>query len=216
MKTIERTQLIDQLNWRYATKQFDASKKLSAEDLATLEDAISLSPSSLGLQLWKFAIVEDPAVREQLKAASWGQPQITDASQIIVFAAKTDITEADIDAHLGRIAEVRGVTLESLAPLREMAVGSTIQAKTPEQLTEWIRRQVYIALGTFLTSAALMGIDACPMEGFSPADYDAILGLDKLGYNAVAVGAVGYRSAEDKYAAPQKVRFPKEKTFLHI
>ncbi len=216
MKTIESTQLIGQLNWRYATKQFDASRKLSADDLAALEEAVSLSPSSLGLQLWKFVVVEDPAIRERLKAASWGQSQITDASQIIVFAAKTDITEADIDAHLERIAEVRGVSLESLAPLREMSVGGAIHAKTPEQRAEWARRQVYIALGTLLTSAALMGIDACPMEGFSPADYDSILGLDALGYNSVVVGAIGYRSAEDKYAGAPKVRFPKERTFLHV
>src|SRR6218665_3625433 len=128
MKTIQREQLLEQLNWRYATKQFDAERKLPAEDLEALVTAATLSPSSLGLQLWKFAVVENPEIREKLKAASWGQPQITDASQLIVFAAKKDITEEDIDAHLHNIASVQGVPFESLAGFREMAVGGTIQA----------------------------------------------------------------------------------------
>lgn len=216
MKTIQREQLLEQLNWRYATKQFDAGRKLPAEDLETLITAGTLSPSSLGLQLWKFAVVENPEIREQLKAASWGQPQITDASQIIVFAAKKDITEADIDAHLHNIATVQGVTFESLAGLREMAVGGTIHAKTPDDRAQWAKRQVYIPLGVLLASAALMGIDACPMEGFDPAAYDEILGLDKMGYGSVAVAAVGYRSSGDKYAATPKVRFPQEKTVVRI
>lgn len=216
MKTIERGQLLDQLNWRYATKQFDTARKLSAENLDALVTAATLSPSSLGLQPWKFVVVEDPEVREKLKAASWGQPQITDASQIIIFAAKKEITEEDIDAHLHHLAAVQGVTFESLAGLRGMAVGSVIQAKTPEERAQWAKRQLYISLGVLLSSAALMGIDACPMEGFDPAAYDEILGLDKLGYNASAVAAVGYRSPEDKYAGAPKTRFPQEKTVLRI
>jgi len=216
MKTIEREQLLEQLNWRYATKQFDAARKLPAEDLEALITAATLSPSSLGLQLWKFAVVENPEIREKLKAASWGQSQITDASQLIVFAAKKSITEEDIDAHLRNIAAVQGVPFESLAGLREMAVGGTIHAKTPEERAQWAKRQVYIPLGVVLTSASLMGIDACPMEGFDPAAYDEILGLGEAGYGAVAVAAVGYRSAEDKYAAAPKVRFPKEKTVVRI
>lgn len=216
MKTIEREQLIGQLNWRYATKQFDSTRKIPAEDLETLITAATLSPSSLGLQLWKFAVVENAEVREKLKAASYGQPQITDASQIIVFAAKKDITEEDIDAHLRNIAEAQGIAFENLAPLREMAVGSTIHAKTPEERTQWAKRQVFLPLGVVLTSAALMEIDACPMEGFDPAAYDEILGLDKLGYGAVAVAAIGYRSSEDKYANAPKVRFPQSKTVVRI
>jgi len=216
MKTIEREQLIGQLNWRYATKQFDATRKIPAEDLETLVTAATLSPSSIGLQLWKFAVVENAEVREKLKAASYGQSQITDASQIIVFAAKKDITEEDIDAHLRNIAEVQGVPFESLGVLRGMAVGGVIQAKTPEERGQWAKRQVFLPLGVLLTSAALMGIDACPMEGFDPAAYDEILGLDKLGYGAVAVAAIGYRSPEDKYANAPKVRFPQSKTVVRI
>ncbi len=216
MKTIAREQLTGQLNWRYATKQFDAGKKISAEDLAALEDAALLAPSSLGLQLWKFVVVQDPAVREKLRAASYGQSQITDASAIMVFASKNDVTEADIDAHLAQISKVRGVSLEDLAPLRGMAIGSVMQAQDEAARRQWAARQVYIALGTVITAAALLGIDACPMEGFSNADYNEILGLNELGYTAYAVAAVGYRSEEDKYATAPKVRYPKDQVVLHI
>jgi len=216
MKTASREQLIDQLNWRYATKQFDPSRQIDPADWSTLEEALQLSPSSLGLQLWKFVVVEDPAVREQLRAASWGQSQITDASKLVVFAVKKNIGVEDIDAHLQRISEVRGVPLEALAPLRDMSVGSVINGKEPADRVAWATRQVYIALGNFLTSAALLGIDACPMEGFSPPDYDRILGLEEKGLSAVVVATAGYRSPEDKYAGLPKVRFPREQVLLHV
>lgn len=216
MKTATREQLIDQLNWRYATKQFDAARKIDAADWNTLEEALQLSPSSLGLQPWRFVVVTDPAVREKLRAASYGQSQITDASHLVVFAVKKNIDEADIDALLQRISDVRGVSLEDLAPLRGMAVGSVIQGMDEVARDAWARRQVYIALGTFLTSAALLGIDACPMEGFSPPDYDAILGLEEKGLSAVVVATAGYRSPEDKYAGLAKVRYPREEVLLHV
>lgn len=215
MKTITREQLVEQLNWRYATKQFDTDRKISAEELEALEQAVWLSPSSLGLQLWKFVVVTDPAVRTKLKEASYGQAQITDASAIFVFAAKTQVTEEDIDAHLENISKIRGLSLEELAPLRAMAMGSVMQMRDEAGRREWAARQVYIALGTLVTSAALMGIDACPMEGFSAPDYDGILGLKELGYTACAVGAVGYRSSGDKYAEAPKVRYPKDQVVLH-
>ena len=210
MKTIEGSQLIDQLNWRYATKQFDPTRKIPAEQWAALEEALLLSPSSLGLQAWEFVVVEDPAVREELKAVSWGQAQITDASHLVVFTAKKDYGEADIDAYMQRISEVRGAPLDALAPFREMVEGG-VSSKEPEARAEWLARQPYIALGVLLTSAALMGIDACPMEGIVPAEYDRILGLGEKGLTALVVATVGYRSPDDKYASLPKVRFPAEK-----
>lgn len=216
MNTIDRTQLLERLNWRYATKQFDPSRKLSAEDLDALITAATLSPSSYGMQLWKFVVVEDPAIRERMKEVSWGQPQITDASQIIVFTAKNEITEEDIDAHLKNISAVQGIPFESLAGFRNMSVGAIVQGKSPEERVQWAKRQVFLPLGVVLSSAALMGIDACPMEGFDPAAYDQILGLDQLGYSTVAIAAVGYRSPDDKYATAPKVRFSKEQTVLRI
>lgn len=215
MKMIDGSDVVDALNWRYATKQFDTSRKIPAEQWAKLEEALVLSPSSLGLQPWTFVVVENPAVREELKGASWGQAQITDASHLVVFAAKTDYTQEDIDAYFERISSVRSAPAEALAPFRGMVEGSVL-SREPEAKAAWLARQVYISLGVLLTSAAVTGIDACPMEGFSPPDYDRILGLTEKGLTAVAVAAVGYRSPEDPYAGFAKVRFPAEQVVLHV
>ena len=165
--TIHHEHLLAQLNWRYATKQFDPRRKISPQDWAALESALVLCPSSFGLQPWKFIIVNDPAVRERLAAASWSQRQIVDASHLVVFAAK-NLCEQDIEAHLARVAQVRGVPAESLGALREMMMGSVIRGMDAAARRAWAERQIYIALGTFLTCAAMMGIDACPMEGIEP------------------------------------------------
>src|ERR1700739_724660 len=186
MNNIDRNQLIGQLNWRYATKQFDPQRKISADEWATLEEALVLSPSSFGLQPWKFVVVTDPAVREQLVAVSWGQRQIADASHLVVFAIKKDLSEQDVDTYLSRISEVRGVPRESLGQYREMMVGF-IKRLSETERNAWAAKQVYLALGNCLTSAALVGIDACPMEGIDPAKYDEILGLKKHGLNTVVV-----------------------------
>lgn len=214
MKTIEPDQLLEQLNWRYATKQFDPARKVPTDKWAALEEAIRLAPSSLGVQPWSFVVVETPAVREELKAASWGQPQITDASHMVVFAAKKDLTEADVNDYIQRISDVRGASLEDLKGFRDMVTGSVLQGKDTATRAVWASRQVYIPIGVLLTSAALLGLDACPMEGFSPPDYDRILGLDEKGLTALAVVTVGYRSSEDKYASLPKVRFPAEQVIL--
>lgn len=208
--------LIQQLNWRYATKQFDPQRKINPRDWATLEEALVLTPSSFGLQPWKFIVVTDPAVRERLLPVSWGQRQVVDASHLVVFAIKKTLSEPDIENYLRRIAEVRNVPLESLAGLREMLVGTIIRGMDAGARKAWAARQVYIALGNFLNSAALLGIDAGPMEGFQPDPYDEILGLDKQGLSAVVIAAAGYRAADDKYAALPKVRFPRDQVIAHV
>jgi len=123
MNTVINSQLIHQLNWRYATKKFDPASKISPENWATLEEALVLSPSSFGLQPWKFVVVTSRATREQLMPVSWGQRQIVDASHLVVFATKKSLCEADIDAHLNRVAQVRGVPRESLAAYRGATCG---------------------------------------------------------------------------------------------
>lgn len=208
--------LIQQLNWRYAAKQFDPRRKISPEDWAALEEALVLSPSSFGLQPWKFFVVTDPAVREKLLPASWGQRQIVDASHLVVFATKTDLSERDVESYLNRIAEVRGLPLESLNGLRDLLVGTIINGMDPAARRAWAARQVYIALGNFLTSAALLGVDARPMEGFQPEKYDQILGLDSRGLSAAVIAAAGYRAETDKYAALKKVRFAKKQVLVEI
>jgi nitroreductase len=214
--TILPKQLIDQLNWRYATKQFDPNRKINSQDWATLEEALLLSPSSGGLQPWKFIVVTDPQMRAKLKPASYGQAQITDASHLVVFAAKSDVLEADVDAHIKHIAEVQGAPIEALAPLRNMLVGGIVKSMDTAGRAAWARNQVYIALGNLLTSAALLGIDACPMEGFDRTQYDEILGLKSQGYATAVIATLGYRSADDKYAGASKVRFPKELIFAQV
>jgi nitroreductase len=214
--TINPETLINQLNWRYATKQFDPAKKISAADWATLETALQLTPSSGGLQPWKFIVVTDPAVRAKLLPASYGQAQITDASHLVVFAAKNNLNEADVDAHIQHIAKVQGAPIEALAPLRGMLVGGIVKAQDETARNAWARNQTFIALGNLLTSAALLGIDACPMEGFDRAQYDEILGLKAKGFAAAVIATLGYRSPADKYAAAPKVRFPKEQLFISI
>lgn len=214
--TIRPEQLLTQLNWRYATKQFDPQRKISASDWAVLEQSLVLTPSSFGLQPWKFVVVTDQATREKLVAASWGQRQIADASHLVVFAAKQNFAEKDIDTFINHTAKVRGADPASLAGYRDMMVGSIIKGRTEAERNGWIARQVYIALGNFLTSAALLGIDACPMEGIDPAKYNEILDLDKHGLTTVVVATAGYRAVTDKYAALPKVRFPSSDIFVRI
>ena len=216
MNKICPEQLINQLNWRYATKQFDPQRKISAQDWAVLEEALVLSPSSFGLQPWKFVVVSNPAVRAQLVPASWGQRQVADASHLVVFAVKKNLGEKDIDAFVSRIAEVRGVPRESLGDYRAMMTGGIIKGMDIPARNAWAIRQVYIALGIFLTSAALLGIDACPMEGIEPSKYDDLLGLAELGLNTVVVATAGYRAAADINATQKKVRFPKDEIFVRI
>jgi nitroreductase len=213
---VDRNQLLHQLNWRYATKQFDPERKISPEDWLTLEEALVLTPSSFGLQPWKFIVVTDPVVREKLVAVSWGQRQVAEASHLVVFAIKKNLTEADIDAYLNRIAEVRGVTRASLSGLRDMLLGSIIRGMDDAARQAWAARQVYIALGNFLNSAALLGIDAGPMEGFLPDKYDEILVLPERGLTSVVIAAAGYRAATDKYSATPKVRFQREEVIAHV
>ena len=216
MNTIDHNQLVGQLRWRCATKQFDPQRKIRPQDWAALEEALVLTPSSFGLQPWKFVVVNDRATREKLVAASWGQRQVADASHLVVFAVKKQLGEKDIDNYLSRIAEVRGAPRESLASYRDMMVGSLIKGKGDAERMTWATRQVYIALGTFLTSAALLGIDACPMEGFDHAQYDEILGLKAKGYSSAVIATLGYRLPTDKYAAVPKVRFAREQIFLNV
>jgi nitroreductase len=214
--TITSQELLERLNWRYATKQFDPKRKISAQDWAALEEALHLSPSSGGLEPWKFIVVTDPGMRAKLLPVSFGQPQITTASHLVVFASKTNLTEADVDALINRTASTRGLPSESLAAYRNILVGSLISSMDEPSRNAWARTQTFIPLGVLLTSAAMLGIDACPMEGFDHAQYDEILGLKKGGYASAVIATLGYRDPSDKYAHAAKVRFAKEKVFVHI
>ncbi|MEO7215042.1 NAD(P)H-dependent oxidoreductase [Mucilaginibacter sp.] len=207
--------IVDKLKWRYATKKFDTNKKLSAPQLDQLLDAIQLSPSSHGLQHYKVLVIENPGVRAKLREAAYGQPQITDASQLIVFAAETNMDEVYGKNFISLIAETRSVARETLGGLEGMVLGA-IASRTPEQRVLWAQKQAYIALGVLVAAAAALGIDAGPMEGFDPAKFDEILGLKEKGLTATVIAAVGFRADDDHFSKLVKVRRPKNELFIHI
>ena len=205
--TISQQTVVEALNWRYATKAYDTAKKIPADVWKTLEQSLVLAPSSYGLQPYKFLVVNDPAKRADLRPHSWGQPQITDASHLVVFAARTTLTEQHVDEFIQRVSDVRGVPADALGGYRDMMVGDLVKGPRSAVVQHWAARQAYIALGELLTTAALLGVDATPIEDFNPAEYDKLLKLEGTGYSSVVVAALGYRSAEDKYASLPKVRF---------
>jgi nitroreductase len=216
MSTIPTTQLLDALKWRYATKKFDPAKKIPADTWAALEESLVLTPSSFGAQPWKFLVVNTPELRAKLVPVSWGQTQVVDASHLVVFAFKQNLDEAHIDRYMASTAQIRGITIEAMDPFKKMIMGSLEGARAKGYLDVWQSRQIYIALGQFMASAALLGIDTCPMEGIDPAKYDEILGLTGTGYTTLCACPAGYRAADDKYATAPKVRFPLSEVIAHL
>ncbi|HEY9764066.1 MAG TPA: NAD(P)H-dependent oxidoreductase [Trichocoleus sp.] len=209
-------QLIAQLQWRYATKKFDATKKIPDDLWNTLEQSLILAPSSFGLQPWKFFVVRSSNLRQQLVEHAWGQSQVVDASHLVVLAIKKDVSAEDVDHYIERMAEVRQTSVESLERLADTVKGFLNQPPYPLDINAWSTRQVYIALAFLMASAALLGIDTCPMEGFIPAKFNEILGLSEMGYSAVVLCPVGYRAEDDKYADMPKVRFAKEDLIQYL
>jgi len=202
-------------NWRYATKKFDTTKKVSAEDLTTLKEAIRLSASSFGLQLYKVIIVENTELRAQLQPASWGQTQIVDASHLIVFANQTTVNESDVDSYINNVATTRNLPVDALTGYADYMKGA-VSNMSEEVKPIWTSKQTYIALTNLLNAAAELKIDVTPMEGFVPAQYNEILGLDKLNLNASLVAAVGYRHEEDATQHYAKVRKSNEDLFITL
>ena len=214
MKPVADEVLLRQLQWRYATKKFDPARKISPDDWRTLEQALVQAPSSYGLQPWKFFVVTERALREKLKPLSWNQSQVTDASHLVVFAIRKNMGPADVERHVARIAEVRGVAPKSLEGFKQMILG--LFSRPVEEVNIWAMHQVYIALGFFLCAAAMLGIDACPLEGFVPQKYDEILGLAEQGYGSVVLATAGYRASDDRHIALPKVRFKTEDVIVHL
>ncbi len=196
---------LEALKWRYATKKFDSAKKISAEELDYLKEAVQLSVSSFGLQPYKVIIVQDQETKEKLRKVGFNQPQITDSSHLFVFAHATDFGEELVDTYVDDIAAAREMDINDLKPLSEMMKGSVIPL-SKEVKSAWSSRQAYIALGTLISAAALQKIDACPMEGFNNEGFNEILNLSDKNLNAVAIVAVGYRSPQDETQHYAKVR----------
>ena len=206
---ISPEQLVSHLKWRYAVKKFDSTRTVSDTDWQALLESLVLSPSSFGLQPWKFFVVKNPEIRQQLVECSWGQKQVVDASHLLVLGLKLNIDEAYVDEYVAYTAQVRGMNPEDLAPFGKV-IKDFRGRMSADEVKTWAKLQVYIALGQLMTSAAHLGIDTCPMEGFNPVKYDEILGLTEKGYSAAVVCPVGYRDETDPYAGYPKVRFALE------
>ncbi|NJL46903.1 MAG: NAD(P)H-dependent oxidoreductase [Leptolyngbyaceae cyanobacterium SM2_5_2] len=209
-------QVLQQLNWRYATKQFDPNQTIPDDVWAALEQSLVLAPSSFGLQPWKFFVIRNAELREQLKAHAWGQAQVTEASHLVVLAIQKDIGTPTVDRFIDRMAEVRQVPTDSLAGYGNVVKGFLEKPPYPLEMDAWAARQVYIALGFFMHSAAMLGIDTCPLEGFDPAQFNQVLKLPEQGYGAVVLCVAGYRAESDKYAVLPKVRYATEDVVGYI
>lgn len=207
--TIAPTAIVDALQWRYATKRFDVSRQVDAEDIETLKQAVNLSASSFGLQPYRLLVIEDAALKAQLREAAFNQPQLTEASHVFVLASKTKMRPEYIDDFIRRTAETRGIDLENLEGYGTYIKGA-VAGKDAGAVAEWNSRQAYIGLGTLLATAAELRVDACPMEGFEASKFDDILGLTERGLTATVIAPVGYRSTEDQTNGAAKVRLPLE------
>ncbi|HEX8877592.1 MAG TPA: NAD(P)H-dependent oxidoreductase [Phycisphaerales bacterium] len=214
-KPVDAAALLNNLKWRYAVKKFDPTKKIPGTTWQALEHAAVLSPSSFGLQPWRFVVVDDKGLREKLKGVSWNQSQVTDASHLIVFARRTNLGAADVQRYIDSIAATRNVPKESLDGYKNMMLGFAQQPGLDTGL--WAAKQVYIALGVFLATAANLGVDACPMEGIDPKQYDEllrpVLGND---YTTLCVAAAGYRASDDAIAGMAKVRYAVGDVVKHV
>lgn len=214
--SMTRDLIKEAFNWRYAVKKFDASKIISTQDWQVLMDSLVLAPSSYGTQPWKFLVIENKDLREKLKSVSWNQSQVVDASHFIVFLYKEKMDLEFIEKNAARIAEVRGVSPESLSGFKKMLMQDLVEGPRSKEISTWSQRQAYIAMGFLMETAALLKIDSCPMEGLEPDKYDEILNLKNSGWKTVAAMPLGYRHSDDKYQHIKKVRFPHSEVINYI
>lgn len=208
-------EIIDKLNWRYAVKGFDSSKRITDEQLEILISAVQLAPSSLGLQPYKVIVVADKIMREKLKSVSYNQGQVTDASELFIFATYNNFTLDHVDEYAENIAKTRGIEKSDIQGFID-SMNASVSSRSQEELKNWNAKQAYIAVGVLLETAALLDIDACPMEGFDASQVDEVLGIKDQNLTSLAMVAVGYRSEKDRFQHLKKVRKSKEDLFIKI
>lgn len=206
---------IENQNWRYATKKFDATKKISDEDLTILKEAMRLSSSSYGLQPYKIIIVENEDLRKAIQPVAWGQSQVVDASHLIIFANETNFGNDGIDRYIKNMTETRGIAVENVQGYVDF-MKMKINALPEEARNIWTSKQTYLALANLLNAAAELKIDVTPMEGFEPEKVNEILGLPALGLNATLLATIGYRHEEDATQHYKKVRKSNEDLFITL
>jgi len=202
------SQLLEQLQWRYATKKMDPAKAVPQDKVDRIIEAARLAPSSSGLQPYEVIAVSSPEVRARIQAAAHNQAQITDGSHVLVFAAWDNYTPERINHMFDLNVSMRGGTNEGWENYRKMLL-TNYPARSAQENFEHAARQAYIALGAILIAAAFEKVDCTPMEGFDPAAVDAILNLSDKGLRSVAIMPLGYRlSGGDWLENLVKVRRP--------
>ncbi|MBL7919418.1 MAG: NAD(P)H-dependent oxidoreductase [Bacteroidia bacterium] len=206
--------LIEKLNWRYAVKRY-TNAKVPTNKLNNILEAIRLSASSAGLQPYSVLVIENEDLKKQLLPVANDQPQVAEASHLLVFAAWENITEQKVTDYIKFVAATRNMPLEALELYKNRLLGLT--TRSAEENFNWAARQTYIAMGTGLVAAAEEGVDATPMEGFDPAGFDSILGLKEKGLRSVSLLTLGYRDVvNDPMANAKKVRRSSENLFIHF
>lgn len=201
--------ILHKLQWRYATKLFDTDKKVSEDNITELLRATNLSASAYGLQPYEIYVIHNDELQKKLRASSYDQAQITDASHIFVFTAKKHISPEYINEYVSRTEQLRKLESGSLDKYKQ-SILKAFDGKPDDETLAWSQKQAYLALGTLLIAGSDLKIDICPMEGFEPDKYDQVLGLEEKGLHATVIAAVGYRSHKDPLARAHKSRKPLE------
>ena len=210
---MDKMNIIESLQWRYATKKMNG-EKIPQDKLDRILQATKLAPSSYGLTPYNVIVVEDQKLKEELQGAAYGQTQLSESSAVLVFATWDDVTEDSVDIYINEIARQREMSVEGLKGMSDMMKGS-LSNMTQEQKISWAQRQAYIGLGFALVAAATEEVDSTPMEGFNPPAVDSILGLKEQGLMSVAILPLGYRDGENDYLVnAKKVRWDDSKFFI--
>ena len=207
--------LIKKLNWRYATKKFDSSKKVSQGKLDILKQAFNLTPASYGVQTMKMVIVTDEATKDKMVDYCYGQEQTKGASHVLAICIQDEVNETDVDDYFDDVVKIRKTSETILSPYRK-ELKDFVKSKTKEELENWCVNQVYIALGNLMTACAVEEIDCCPMEGFLPGKVDELLELKKYNLKSVLLLPVGYRAEDDMFSDLKKVRKELSETIIEL
>ncbi len=207
--------IIKHLNWRYATKKFDSTKKLSKDKINTIKEAFNLTATSFGLQTISLVIVSNDDLKASLVPHAYYQNQVSEASHLLVICIQEDILDSDVNLYFDSVKNIRNTPETILNPFRKNLL-KTMQDKSVENRQLWSKNQAYIALGNLMTVCAVEGIDSCPMEGFIPEKYDEVLKLKERGLKSVLLLPVGYRADDDMFATLKKVRKPLDETIIEI
>ncbi len=206
---------ISSLEWRYAVKKFDSEKLLSDMKLITLKKAFNLTATSYGLQPITLVVIQNKALQKKLVPHSFGQPQVAQASHILVICIENEVNAAYISNYFKQIKKVRGTSDDVLNPFKE-AMTENFSKKEIQEIKDWSKNQAYLAMGNLLTICALEEIDSCPMEGFEPEAYDRLLDLKTKGLTSVLVMPVGYRAQDDLFSTFKKVRKDMDESIIEI